>query len=64
MEKAIHIQPYTRIPLSSCHRCRPEKWEVQGRAKYLYRCGRCNRLVEVLLRMKDHKPKEEDDDKH
>lgn len=40
------------VPITSCHKCKPEKWEVLGPAQYSYKCTGCKKIVKVVLREK------------
>lgn len=38
------------IPISSCHNCEPEVWEVEGDSKGTYKCDKCHAIITKILR--------------
>lgn len=42
------------IPISSCHNCDEEKWEVERDSVGTYLCKRCRSIVRKILRRKEN----------
>jgi len=40
------------IPINGCHFCEKDKWIIERKALNLYRCQKCHRIVDKVLRRK------------
>lgn len=42
------------IPISTCHSCSPEVWEVEKEGVGAYKCKNCERVTTKVLRRKEN----------
>lgn len=41
------------IPISSCYICDPNKWKTTGKSEVDYKCEKCGKIINKILRRKD-----------
>ena len=44
------------IFISSCYICDPTKWQVVRQSRNEYKCLNCNKVVKVVLQLKNKQP--------
>lgn len=52
MKPDLHAIETEPIEIESCPYCEPEKWETEGQSEHFYKCGKCERIVQLVLRRK------------